>query len=987
MSFHVVTRSVIPRLREMLDVSPKPSPIVALSVFIGLQVVSACAQDVTAHRPRVLFFSKAASWEQKIVHRDHDRLSYIETAVDKLGRDNGIDFTFSKDGTIFTSEYLAKFDAVFFFTSGDLTFQQRNGRGDNYPLMTLEGKRAFLDAIDRGLGFVGCNTANYTFTEPWSPGEKKEDATAARYTRMLGSGYMGHNEVQPGAFTFLDRSFPGMEHVPPDYRPVDQWYAFNRLMPDLHVIMALDAPKLTGNLYQRAPYPVAWARLQGKGRIFYTTMGHTAEIWQSPVFLQMLLGGIRWAAHVADANVTPNLTSVTPQANEIPASASKFVASRPPVDNPHFPNFKVWLDQDFPMETGPRVLVYTKSAGDEPALVYRDTAWPSPLESILLEFGREHHIHFVFTKDGAFFTPENLARFDSILFLASGDPTDQPRDGRGDNYPLLPEEAIEALMKAVREGKGFMNFHSSLRARREGSAIQPLIALVGANPWWPAVWTRLDGKGRTFATLLGDREITWKNPAFQQLLLGAIRWTAHRELPEHPAAHQPTFADLATPRTPVPGAPNYGDVIVRNLRPHPAPGRVPDPYESLRMIQAFHVTRLEWTYQLDAAFVQKLKAMGLTVGGAIEDDPGSRSRLGRVTGQDGTFVTHKWFPKDRLVGCANAPEFRAAWLEEARRSIDAGADLMQQDDPQMALRTDPPLCYCRYCQEAFAKYRATHGPAASYEDFQKESILEFHRDMHRALDAYAGRHIPFSHNGAAGLSAKGDWVAPAFDFVNVEIEGKNTEPASFLPIVAAARGTPLVFSHRERDVDRNRRFLALTYATGAWMMLPWDVYMPGNQPRYFGAAADYGDLSGFIRASKTYLDGYEAASSSISDGPTEDHSLAIESGSGNVFALARARPGMTGAPVIIHIVDYAAEPQPLILKVRAASLGLANVGVRLRAPKPYDAAQHARAQETQDFSSLASETPMTFAAENGWLRLSVPAPHPWEILVIFSRQQ
>ena len=115
-----------------------------LCLFFGLLF---CLGSARAAAPRVLFFSKAASWEQKIVHRDGLELSYLEREVEKLGQEYGIDFTFSKDGTIFTAENLARFDALMFFTSGDLTSQARNGRGDNFPLMTLEGKQAFLDAI------------------------------------------------------------------------------------------------------------------------------------------------------------------------------------------------------------------------------------------------------------------------------------------------------------------------------------------------------------------------------------------------------------------------------------------------------------------------------------------------------------------------------------------------------------------------------------------------------------------------------------------------------------------------------------------------------------------------------------------------------------------------------------------------------------------------------------------------------------------------
>lgn len=527
-------------------------------------------------RKRVLFFSKAASWEQKIVHRDPgEELSYIETAVRELGPENGVEFTFSKDGTIFTAANLAKFDALFFYTSGDLTAQPRNGRGDNFPLMTLEGKRAFLDAIEHGLGFVGCNTANYTFPERLSPGEAGDQTASWRYTGMIGAGYLGHNEVQRGVFTHVDRRFPGMEAVPRDYQPVDQWYAFNRLAPDLHVIMALDARRLAGNLYERESYPVAWARMQGRGRVFYTTMGHTAEIWRDPVFLRMLGGGIRWATRQVEADVTPDLATVTPHAAEIPERASKFISEHPPVVDPHFPGFKVWLEQPCPLHGRKRVLVYTKSAGPEHPLVYRDTAWPSPLEQQLLAFGDEHAIDFIFTKDGAQFTPANLATFDSVLLFTSGDPCVQDRNGAGDNYPLMPAEGLEALSDAVRAGKGLLAFHTSLECGATsllGSG-KPAVGSVGrrrlriADPESPAVagvvlsadfappeesftldglredvhvvlttdagksvaWTRVEGEGRVYVSTLGHAEETWRDASFRAMLLAAIRWTTRED--------------------------------------------------------------------------------------------------------------------------------------------------------------------------------------------------------------------------------------------------------------------------------------------------------------------------------------------------------------------------------------------------------------------------------------------------------------------------
>ncbi|MDZ4800902.1 MAG: ThuA domain-containing protein [Bryobacteraceae bacterium] len=555
--------------------------IIMASVLLSL---SAQAAD-----KRVLFFSKASSWEQSIVHRDGDQLSFIEKLVQKMGQDHHIEFTFSKDGRIFTPENIAKFDAFFFFTSGDMTFEERNGRGDNYPLMTLEGKKAFLDAIRAGKGFIGCNTANYTFIDPVSPGEKKDPENMWRYTRMIGSGYMGHNEVQKGYFSYLDRKFPGMEHVPESYTPVDQWYAFNRLAPDIHVVMALESGKLTGNLYERPDYPVAWARMEEKGRVFYTTMGHTKEIWADPMFQQMLLGGIRWATGLVDADVTANIAAVTPRYNDIPAGASRFIPAKAPGDNVHFPGFKVWLDEKPHPPANKRVLFLSKSSGYEHPFLYRDTAWPSPLEKEMLQFGHQNNIDFIFTKDSSIFATEKLDQFDAFLFYTSGELTSVARTGPGDNYPVMSTEAKQAFLQAVRKGTGFVAVHSALDTFRQVkddpyrrmlgaefagngkvqtgrvtatdrafpgmekvpaefssreewyafSAFSPDLHVILAldtsglsgdlygRPKYPVAWARMEGNGRVYATSLGHTPETWRDPAFRAMILGALRWTTH----------------------------------------------------------------------------------------------------------------------------------------------------------------------------------------------------------------------------------------------------------------------------------------------------------------------------------------------------------------------------------------------------------------------------------------------------------------------------
>lgn len=43
-----------------------------------------------------------------------------------------------------------------------------------------------------------------------------------------------------------------------------------------------------------ADLPLAWAKMHGEGRVFYTALGHRDELWDDPRFQQHVLGGIRW---------------------------------------------------------------------------------------------------------------------------------------------------------------------------------------------------------------------------------------------------------------------------------------------------------------------------------------------------------------------------------------------------------------------------------------------------------------------------------------------------------------------------------------------------------------------------------------------------------------------------------------------------------------------------------------------------------------------
>ena len=87
---------------------------------------------------------------------------------------------------------------------------------------------------------------------------------------------------------------------------------------NLHVILVQATQGMDGTDYQRPDYPATWARMHGKGRVFYTSMGHREDVWTSPIFQTVLLGGMSGASGNVKAKVPPNLKTVTPQAETIP---------------------------------------------------------------------------------------------------------------------------------------------------------------------------------------------------------------------------------------------------------------------------------------------------------------------------------------------------------------------------------------------------------------------------------------------------------------------------------------------------------------------------------------------------------------------------------------------------------------------------------------------------------------------------------------------
>jgi uncharacterized protein len=259
-----------------------------LRLLLFLLCATALDAQSPPHRRQLL-----AIGEQKGYR--HDAVSHALATIERLGHDSGLwDTTIRTDSEALTKtklEFNAKnlndFDAVLFFTGGELE-------------MDAQQKADLLSFIhDDGKGFVGVHSAAITFTS-WP-----------EYGEMIG-GYF--DEHPWGTFDapiiVEDAAFPGMQQWPRSFALRDEVYQIKNYSRDkVRVLMRLDPAKIdlnNKNVHRTdGDFAVTWARTCGKGRVFYSSLGHVPENWDNPALQKMYAEGIKWVLGLTGADATP----------------------------------------------------------------------------------------------------------------------------------------------------------------------------------------------------------------------------------------------------------------------------------------------------------------------------------------------------------------------------------------------------------------------------------------------------------------------------------------------------------------------------------------------------------------------------------------------------------------------------------------------------------------------------------------------------------
>jgi uncharacterized protein len=216
-------------------------------------------------KPSILVFSKTAGFR-------HASIAEGKIALLQLGRDNNFSVDTTEDASMFTDKTLKKYSAVIFLsTTGDV--------------LNDEQQKAFENYIRSGKGFFGIHAATDTeYGWPW-------------FGKLVGAYFISHPKTQKAKLVIIDKINKAVSHLPEVWERTDEWYNFKNINPDIKVIMTIDENSYEGG--KNSPsHPMAWYHEYDGGKSFYTALGHTPESYSDPLFLQHLLGGIKYAAGI-----------------------------------------------------------------------------------------------------------------------------------------------------------------------------------------------------------------------------------------------------------------------------------------------------------------------------------------------------------------------------------------------------------------------------------------------------------------------------------------------------------------------------------------------------------------------------------------------------------------------------------------------------------------------------------------------------------------
>ena len=255
--------------------------------FLAVLVLLSPALGATAQEKKkykMLFITQSKGFKHGSVDRKKDApLAPSEISVTDIGKTSELfEVECTQDAAVLTPEKLKELDAVMFYTTGGLPISPENFT-------------AFEEWLKSGKAMIGVHSSTDTF------GNFKP------YFSLINGTFDGHpwGSGENCTMTVHETSHVVAKPWTPEFHIKDEIYQYRNYDPkSVRVIYSLNMAKCK----TKAPYhvPVCWVREFGKGRLFYTNLGHNEGTWTTPQFKEHLLTGIRWALKLEEGPAEPN---------------------------------------------------------------------------------------------------------------------------------------------------------------------------------------------------------------------------------------------------------------------------------------------------------------------------------------------------------------------------------------------------------------------------------------------------------------------------------------------------------------------------------------------------------------------------------------------------------------------------------------------------------------------------------------------------------
>ena len=230
----------------------------------------------------------------------HDSVSHALAVIERLGYESGVYDTYIRTDSNIISRHplmtdgkpasggpsLTNVDAIFFLGHRDVQ-------------LDAQQKADLLSFVkDDGKGFVAAHTATTAF-ESWP-----------EFGELLGARYDGHPwNTAYGSVINEDPAFPATRNFPAVFNFTDEFYQAKEYSRDkIRVLLRLDVSKMpkSAEVHRTdGDFPLAWVKTYGKGRVFYSSLGHASATWDNPDVYRMYFEALKWSLGLTDGDAAP----------------------------------------------------------------------------------------------------------------------------------------------------------------------------------------------------------------------------------------------------------------------------------------------------------------------------------------------------------------------------------------------------------------------------------------------------------------------------------------------------------------------------------------------------------------------------------------------------------------------------------------------------------------------------------------------------------